>query len=229
MKKIIFFAAFLVGSFMLSQTIDFKGCVPLFENQNFTFNKTETDSFGKKIYITTPVNSDQPCGGLGICEFKLKWNNALTRWEFLADKGDSDFVDPYLIYYSSTGNSSATNPPNITVGSWKENTAVTNGDCGGNLTDLNGTMTGDVRTTTLAVNEFDQSQITIYPNPATEYINITGLDNIKSVKILSIDGKLISSFKNSEKINISKITAGVYFVEIVTDRSTINRIKFIKK
>jgi hypothetical protein len=42
----------------------------------------------KKIYITTPVDGDQSCGGLGTCEFKIQWNNALTRWEFLADEGN---------------------------------------------------------------------------------------------------------------------------------------------
>ena len=220
---------FCLGNISFAQTIDFKGCIPLFDNQTYTFNKTGTDSFGKNIYITTPVDGNQPCGGLGTCEFKLQWNNTLSRWEYLADQGNGDFVNPFLIYYSSTANSAGNNPPNIAIGTWKENTAVTSGECGGNLTDTNATMTGDVRTTVLAVNEFDQTKITIYPNPATEYISITGLDNIKSIKIISTDGKIISTITNKGEINISKLVPGVYFVEIQTDRSTIDRIKFLKK
>lgn len=229
MKKIIILLATGLSALGFAQTIDFKGCIPLFENQTYTFTNTGNDTFGKKIYITTPVTGDQDCGGLGVCEFKLQWNNTDGRWEFLADSGNGDFVDPYLIYYSSTGNGTGTNPPNITVGNWLENTAVTEGDCGGNLTDANATLTGDVRTTTLAVNEFDQTKITIYPNPATEFINITGLENIKSGKVISVDGKIVSTFANTGKIDISKLPNGVYFVEIQTDRSKINRIKFIKK
>jgi hypothetical protein len=229
MKKLILFSIFCLGNISFAQTIDFKGCIPLFENQTYTFNKTGTDSFGKNIYITTPVDGNQPCGGLGICEFKLQWNNTSSRWEYLADQGNGDFVDPYLIYYSSTGNATGTNPPNITIGTWIENIADTTGACGGNLTDSNATMTGDVHTTTLAVNEFDQTKITIYPNPATEVINITGLDNIKIGKIISSEGRIISTFSSNGKINISKLLPGVYFLEIQTDRSNINRIKFIKK
>jgi hypothetical protein len=229
MKKIFILSVIGLSGFTLAQTIDFKGCVPLFENQMYTFTKTGNDAFGKKIYITTPVTGDQECGGLGVCEFKLQWNNTSGRWEFLADRGDGDFVNPYLIYYSSTGNGTGTNPPNITVGTWIENLADTSGACGGNLTNANATLTGDVRTTTLAVNEFDQAKITIYPNPATEIINITGLDNIKNGKIISVDGKIVLTFNSTGKIDISKLSPGVYFVEIQTDRSVINRIKFIKK
>ncbi|MBF8456246.1 T9SS type A sorting domain-containing protein [Kaistella sp. G5-32] len=230
MKKLFILSVICLMNFLFSQTIDFKGCIPLFENQNYTLNKTGTDSFGKNIYITTPVNGDQPCGGVGVCEFKLQWNNTSSRWEFLADQGDGDFVNPFLIYYSTTANGVGINPPNITIGTWLENTSVTTGACGGNLTNANGTMTGDVRTTVLAVNEFDKSAITIYPNPATEVINITGLDNIKNLKIFSADGKLISSNINTKgEINISKLPPGVYFVEINTDRYSISRIKFIKK
>ena len=218
-----------LSGFTFSQTIDFKGCIPLFEDQLFTFTKSGDDAFGKKIYITTPVTGDQDCSGLGTCEFKLQWNNTSARWEFIADSGNGDFVNPYLIYYSSTGNTSATNPPNISIGNWIENTAVTAGDCGGNLTNANASMTGDIRTTVLAINEFDQTKITIYPNPATEFISLSGLQNIKSIKIISADGKLITIINKTEKIDISKFPPGVYFVEVQTDLSIINRIKFIKK
>lgn len=229
MKKIIILLATGLSALGFAQTIDFKGCIPLFENQTYTFTNTGNDTFGKKIYITTPVTGDQDCGGLGVCEFKLQWNNTDGRWEFLADSGNGDFVDPYLIYYNATGNATATNPPSISVGTWVENTAVTNGECLGNLTTSNSTMIGDVHTSVLVVNEFDQSNITIYPNPATEFINITGLENIKSVRIISSEGKLVSSSLNTKNINISKIPSGIYFVEIETNLSIIKRIKFIKR
>lgn len=230
MKKFYLFIAICFGTFFFSQTITFKGCLPLFDDQFFTFiAQTSNDAFGKKIYITDPVTGDQPCSGVGVCEFKLQWNDIAKRWEFLADSGNGDFADPFLIYYSTTQNTSADNPPNAAIGTWVENTAVTNGDCGGPLTEANSTFTGDVRTVTLSLNEFDNKRIAIYPNPATEFVNISGLSNIKSIKIISIDGKLISVLKNTSKINVSNLTKGVYFLEIQTDNSVVNRIKFIKK
>ena len=229
MRKLKILAIICLSTYGFGQTIDFKGCIPLFENQTYTFTKSGDDAFGKKIYITSPITGDQDCGGLGTCEFKLQWNNTNSRWEFLADSGNGDFVNPFLIYYNATGNSGATNPPSISVGTWVENSAVTNGECAGNLTNANSTMTGDVHTTVLALNEFDNTKINIYPTPATEFIKITGLENIKSVKIITADGKIVSKTFDSAKIDISKIPAGVYYVEIQTDLSTIKRVKFIKK
>ncbi|MEC5156394.1 T9SS type A sorting domain-containing protein [Chryseobacterium sp. MP_3.2] len=229
MRKLKILAVICLAPYGFGQTIDFKGCIPLFENQTYTFTKSGDDAFGKKIYITTPITGDQDCGGLGTCEFKLQWNNTNSRWEFLADSGNGDFVNPFLIYYNATGNSAAINPPSISVGTWVENSAVTNGECAGNLTNANATMTGDVHTTVLALNEFDNIKITIYPNPATEYINIIGLENIKSVKIIAADGKIVSKTFDSAKIDISKTPSGVYYVEIQTDLSIIKRVKFIKK
>ena len=229
MKKLYILSAFCFSAFIFAQTIDFKGCINLFENQNYTFNKTGNYATGKKIYMTTPTDGSQNCGGLGTCEFKLQWNDISERWEFLADSGNGDFVDPYLIYYSSTGNSAATNPPNIDIGGWIENTTITNGDCGGNLTNTNSIFTGDVRTTTLAINELQKSHFTVYPNPATEFIYIKGLKTVKAVNILSVDGKQILKVKDSNKIDLSKLAPGIYLFEIETDNALIERVKIIKK
>jgi hypothetical protein len=52
-EKATFFV--LLSSMMNAQTITFKGCIPLFDDQNFVFSKTGTDTSGRNIYMTTPV------------------------------------------------------------------------------------------------------------------------------------------------------------------------------
>lgn len=215
MKKILTLAGLAVTALLFSQTIEFKGCPPLFEDQNFTFTTTGTDPYNKKIYITTPVDGDQPCGGLGTCEFKIQWNNTAGHWDFLADSGNGDFVDPYLIYYSTGGNSAATNPPNISIGMWMENTAVTGGACGGPLSNTNATMTGDVHSSVLAVRNTETSKVRLSPNPATDFVEITGAAHLKAVKLFAADGKFLLSSSLS-KINISHLPPGVYIVEVET-------------
>lgn len=227
MKKIIFLTALFVGASMFSQTIDFKGCTNLFDNQTYTFNITGNDVTGKNIYMTTPIDG-QPCGGLGSCEFKIQWNATHSRWDFLADSGNGDFVNPYLIYYTTTANSSAINPPNITIGTWVENIADTFGDCGGTLTNANGILTGDVRSTSLGINEKELSQIAIYPNPAVDFIMISGIKDARAVRIYSIDGKLVSNSKEVNKIDVSKLTPGMYLLEVESPSAN-HRLKFIKK
>ncbi|MCS3871677.1 hypothetical protein J3D55_004593 [Chryseobacterium ginsenosidimutans] len=115
--KSLYLLCLALGSSAFAQTITFNGCHNLFDNNNYVFNKTGVDTFNKGIYITTPVTGDQDCGGLGTCEFKIQWNNTLSRWEFLADDGNGTFANPNLIYYNSTGNNTfLQNPPAITFG-----------------------------------------------------------------------------------------------------------------
>lgn len=212
-----------------AQTITFNGCHALFENQNFVFNKTGIDSNSKNIYMTTPIDGGQPCGGLGTCEFKIQWNNALSRWEFLADEGNGTFTSPFLIYYNSTGNNSLSIPPGNTIGTWIENVAITSGQCGGNLTDLNSTMTGDVQTITLGTSELTKSKIQIFPNPVSDFIRILGIEDGKMTQIYSIDGRLIKTEGFDSRLDVSQLTPGMYLLRVTTKNLQSYEFKFLKK
>ncbi len=229
--KTLYLLCLAFGSSAFAQTITFNGCTNLFDNQNFIFNKTGTDAYNKNIYITTPVDG-QPCGGLGTCEFKIQWNNSLSRWEFLADEGNGTFTNPYLIYYNSTGNNIyLPNPPAITFGTWVENTAVTSGQCGGNMSASNTTMTGDVHSTSLSVSDMKSANtgIQIFPNPVTETIRITGMDNGKTLEIYNMAGQLVRSETFAQKTDVSSLAAGIYLLKIQTRDFHTHEFKFIKK
>ncbi len=227
MKKILLFYFFGMGLHH-AQTINYKGCYNLFNNQDYTFNKTGTDTYGKGIYITTPVDGAQACGGLGTCEFKIQWNNTNTRWEFLADSGNGDFVNPYLIYYNSTGNPNATNPPNNQTGTWKENVAITQGECGGDMTNTNSTFTGDVQSSTLAVSDLKNQKLKIYPNPVKDLLNIISNEQIATIKIFDLSGRLLQSEKAAAQLNVSHLAKGMYLLKIETKDAKNYELKFIK-
>ncbi len=38
-----------------------------------------TDAYPANTYETTPINGDQPCSGLGTCEFRIAWNTSQNR------------------------------------------------------------------------------------------------------------------------------------------------------
>lgn len=226
--RTLYLLALALGSSMAAQTITFNGCHNLFDNQNFVFTKTSVDSNGKNIYITTPVDG-QPCSGLGTCEFKIQWNNALTRWEFLADEGYGTFTSPTLMYYNATGNTVSIRPPSNTFGAWIENTAATGGQCGGNLTGANSTLTGDVHSTPLATSEVDKTKIQIFPNPVSDVIRISGIDNGQTTQIYNVDGRLIKSEAFDQKIDVSQLSAGVYVLKVTTKSFQSHEFKFVKK
>ena len=78
----------------------------------------------------------------------------------------------------------------------------------------------------LAVNDLNKTQINIFPNPSSDFINIKSDDEIKSVKIYDIKGSLVKSDKTS-KVDISEFPKGNYIISIET-KSGIETKKFIK-
>lgn len=210
---------------MNAQTITFKGCIPFFDDQNFVFSKTGTDATGRNIYITTPVDG-QDCSGLGTCEFKFQWNSSTNKWEFLADSGNGDFVNPFLIY--SNTSSSAPNPPDLSLGTWVENIAETSGICGGNLSSSNATLTGAVQSSVLSTSDLDKLDFKAYPNPVKDYLVFSGNLKIKSVELISYSGQKLSELTLiNGKVNLSNLKKGFYFIKLDTDKGE-KTIKIIK-
>lgn len=82
----------------------------------------------------------------------------------------------------------------------------------------------DVNTTiSTDINSISERMIKVYPNPASEYINITNAKNAK-VNIYNIVGELIystTSYSNNLYVNISDFAEGTYIVKIGTDESSV--------
>lgn len=76
--------------------------------------------------------------------------------------------------------------------------------------------------------------ISIFPNPASTIMNMTGLDpaTIATIKIIDNQGRAISSEKaekiKSKTIDVSKLKPGIYFIQIMQNNK-VNTVKFIKR
>ncbi len=73
----------------------------------------------------------------------------------------------------------------------------------------------------LSNNVFSKQHFKIYPNPTSRYINIEAVDLIiNQVQIFDINGKLVFETKSikNQKINLSHLKSGVYFLELKTVR-----------
>jgi len=68
---------------------------------------------------------------------------------------------------------------------------------------------------TLSSADFNQNnlQVSLYPNPATDILNIEMTNEIKSIEIYNIQGQKVMS-SNQKQINISDLAAGLYMVRI---------------
>lgn len=79
---------------------------------------------------------------------------------------------------------------------------------------------------TLSNEVFQESNFSIYPNPVSDFLNITSDFDIESICILDIQGKeLLKSI--STKLDVSQLKTGIYFIRI--NSSNNNTIKKIIK
>ena len=69
----------------------------------------------------------------------------------------------------------------------------------------------------------------IYPNPASRQLNINCQDDIKSMKIIDLTGRTIQQWDDHKSVvDISSLNAGMYFLQIQTERG-IGTESFVKK
>ncbi len=72
-----------------------------------------------------------------------------------------------------------------------------------------------VLTPTLATNENNlKNQVSVFPNPTKDVVSFTNSDKIKTLKVYDSNGKLVLSPKSvMDKLDVSKLTQGFYFIE----------------
>ncbi|SFM99860.1 Por secretion system C-terminal sorting domain-containing protein [Chryseobacterium oleae] len=69
----------------------------------------------------------------------------------------------------------------------------------------------------------------VYPNPATNDVNVSAKKKITEIRLIDISGKVMKTVKNASQINISEYHSGMYFLEIMYGDQTKQVTKIIKK
>ena len=88
-------------------------------------------------------------------------------------------------------------------------------------------MTG---TNVNAVNEFEMSAISLYPNPASEQVSFMLEDNAE-VSIFDMTGRMVSTTNceaGQAQLNVSEMVNGVYFVNVRYANGGTAITKFVK-
>lgn len=83
--------------------------------------------------------------------------------------------------------------------------------------------------TTLSIAEVtSNSKVNIYPNPATNFISIYSENSVEKLSIYNLNGQKLMSITQSNSLNISGLSNGIYLLQIQTEHNNITR-KIIKK
>ena len=195
-------------------------CHSLIETEDYIFNQKALDITGRNTFETNPVDENSPCGGIGNCEFQIAWNDTSSRWEIYAYDGNVTFTNTYVFYYNTEA--SLSNLPSLTLGTWMENTEVTQ-----SLFGIINTSTGGVQDMILSVVDVQlENAISLYPNPVNNALHMEyEQSKIDNVSLYCVLGKQVLSINNTNTIDVSKLNGGIYFVALrIGDRVVVKKI-----
>jgi len=112
----------------------------------------------------------------------------------------------------------------------KTKNTVTTGDSVSNKADIffdyNFPITTNTATSVfqlLARDQFEDASVSLHPNPVKNALTITANDNIKSIQLYDVMGRLIETDlqnSNTVQFDVSKQASGIYFVQITTGKGT---------
>jgi len=79
----------------------------------------------------------------------------------------------------------------------------------------------------VGVNELEQNNFTIFPNPTNSNLTITTAETIQSINVYSASGILVQQ-ESKSTFSVENLPAGIYFLEIETENG-IGTIRFAKE
>jgi trimeric autotransporter adhesin len=93
-------------------------------------------------------------------------------------------------------------------------------------------INGDFTYSFIEIVNFNESNaILVYPNPATDNITITGLQAGMQLRIIGVDGRIVTTkitTGNTGNINVQQLATGMYTIQAVKDGAAVNAVKFSK-
>ena len=82
----------------------------------------------------------------------------------------------------------------------------------------NFSATNAVFVTPSEINNFESTYINVYPNPAADKVYIASKNNISSLKIFDLSGKLCyvdNTISDQHEVDISEFLKGIYTINII--------------
>lgn len=196
--------------------------IPIYYDSNFKLDSNEN------IYV---VGIDRCNSGPCIRNFMLKkFNPAGNVDTSFAQNGTFTYSFPALLYKDNLSS---------VVNLEEDGKIVVGGYVFRNYYDTNNVVVGPfyglssirIEQGALSNNSFNlEEDVTLFPNPVTDYLNIICKGEIKEIKIFDLQNKLIlkTNKVNNNSLDVRKLDAGLYILVISEESNTYYK-KCIKK
>lgn len=107
------------------------------------------------------------------------------------------------------------------------------GNFNDSIDEAEGTFTININNNTLGTSETVKSKedlIKVYPNPFADVLNITKYDEVKSVSVTDISGRLVKTLENpGPALYLNELKSGMYIVTVMMKNGKKQSVKAIKK
>ena len=80
----------------------------------------------------------------------------------------------------------------------------------------------------MGLNSSEEYYFDIYPNPTSDYLNISNIHTDFKVQIYSLLGSKLLEYSNATRINVESLNNGVYLIKIINQNHTYSKV-FVKK
>ena len=213
-------------------TANLSGLTP---NTSYTFKAFITYNgntvYGSEQTFTTLEQGTDPCNvPTGLTASDIQGESFTITWNSDAN------VSSWNIQYRPQGGQLSTatsNTNSYTITGLTNNTTYqvqVQANCGdGNLSD----WSPAINVTTTGIENWLDNSVTLYPNPAKEYVDIRvdGDLNVTMMEVYDVYGKLINTVnvvENPTRINVSNLANGMYFVRVTTEAGMVTKT-FVKR
>jgi len=197
-----------------------------------TFNGTTVEG-SEMTFTTLPEDTPEPCEvPTGLHTTDVQNESIAIAWDANAN------VNSWNIQYrpqNGTWNSATSNTNSYTITGLTGHTTYeiqVQANCGdGNVSDWSGSISEE--TTNVGIDSWLEKSVSLYPNPAREYIDIRvdGDLNVTMMEVFDVYGKLINTVNdidNPTRINVNGLADGMYFVRVTTEKGAVTKT-FVKR
>lgn len=75
----------------------------------------------------------------------------------------------------------------------------------------------------------DDSSINIYPNPFSDIVNISDINDVISISIIDLSGRIVKTIKPARQLNLGDLKTGMYLINFKMKDGSVQTMKAIKK
>ena len=170
--------------------------------------------------------------------------NGATLSYWIGPVDERYYQEYYSVLVSTTGNNPADFTNTIHAGtvdqaSWTKKSYSLAGFAGQeiyiafrhhNINDMYWMLIDDIAVTagnTASISEVENANVVLYPNPVTNILNIEA-QGIQEVSVMDVNGRTVMTLQNTNRIDMSNLANGVYFVRVITSEG-VSTQKIAKK